>query len=121
MALLFFPVLLQAGDWIYRIRPGETLSAISARFLLPEINTAQLQAHNKIEQDRAIPVGSEINIPLEWLLQAPVGAEIVFLRGQVDLYRDGSTDPLTLEISDSLVLGDRLLTGAEAVVSIRFR
>ncbi|MEN8177298.1 MAG: FecR domain-containing protein [Pseudomonadota bacterium] len=120
MALLCLPALSQAEDWVYRIRPGETLSGISVRFLLPEITTAQLQAHNKIEEDREIPVGTEIRIPLEWLLQSPARAEIVFLRGEVDLYREGNQVPATLESKDALLLGDRVVTGPQAVVSIRF-
>lgn len=120
LVLLFFPALLQAEDWIYRIRPGETLSAISTRFLLPEFSTAQLQAHNNIEDDRGIPVGTEIRIPLEWLLQSPAGARIVFLRGEVDLYHVDDTVAATLKIDDRLELGDRVVTGPSAVVSIRF-
>ncbi len=120
MVLLLSPAMLQAEDWIYRIRPGETLSAISARFLLPDISTAQLQAHNKIEKDRAIHIGAEIRIPLEWLLQSPARAEIVILRGEVSLYRQGNTVPSTPVINDSLQLGDRVVTGTQAVVSIRF-
>ena len=118
--LVCLPLLLQAEEWIYRIRPGETLSGISARYLRPEISAAQLQVHNKIEKDRAIPIGTKILIPLEWLLQSPAGAEVVFVRGEVLLYRAGSQEPIPLDNQASLALNDRITTGADAVLSIRF-
>ncbi|MEN8166963.1 MAG: FecR domain-containing protein [Pseudomonadota bacterium] len=120
LLLLFLPALLQADDFVYRIRPGETLSGISARFLKPEITPTQLQAHNNIEKDRTIPIGTEIRIPLEWLQQAPAAAQVVFLRGEATLFRGGLESILQQGTQDLLLVGDRLLTGPSGVISIRF-
>ena len=120
LALLFLPGLASAEEWVYRIRPGENLSVISARYLLPEITPAQLQSHNNIEEDREIPIGTEIRIPLGWLQQAPAGVQIVFLRGEVALFRDGLVDSQPLRIDDKLNAGDRVVTGPYAVLSLEF-
>ena len=100
LLLLFLSGLGVAEDWIYRIRPGESLSVISARYLLPDITPVQLQSHNQIEKDREIPIGTEIRIPLEWLQHAPAGVQVVFLRGEVALFRDVSPDSRPLQMDD---------------------
>jgi len=120
LTLLFLTSLAKAEDWIYRIRPGENLSVISERYLSAEITPAQLQSHNHIEQDRDIPIGTEIRIPLEWLQQAPAGVQVVFLRGDVSLFRNGVTDSRLLGTDDILKAGDRVVTGPYAVLSLRF-
>ncbi|MBA1444456.1 MAG: hypothetical protein M3H12_00610 [Chromatiales bacterium] len=39
---------VQAEDWVYRMRSGDSLSKISAQFLKNEISTVRLQYYNQI-------------------------------------------------------------------------
>jgi len=119
LLLLTLCTLAQGEEWVYRMRAGETLSGISARFLRPGITPAQLQAHNQIIKDRQIPIGTEIHVPLAWLKQSPAQAEVLFLHGQVSLVRGGIA-PRTLTAPEPLRVGDQLTTGEDGVLGIRF-
>lgn len=117
---LLCTAVLQADDWIYRIRPGETLSSISARFLLPNIPVTQLQTYNNIENDRDIAVGTEIRVPLDWLAKSLAAVQVLYVYKEAELYRKGISQPVKPKVGDRLQLGDRIVTKGGAILSLRF-
>ena len=120
LSLLATSGWLHAEDWVYLIRPGETVGSIWERFVSDAVTPKQILDYNQIENDRNIPVGTQIRIPLEWLKQAPAAAKILFLRGEATLYRQGADEAVALTQEDSLELGDRVVTGPYSVLSILF-
>ncbi|WP_177419515.1 FecR domain-containing protein [endosymbiont of Lamellibrachia barhami] len=111
---------VQAEDWVYRMRSGDSLSKISAQFLKNEISTVRLQYYNQIENPTRIPLGSEIKVPLEWLKLTPSPAEVLSLEGEVSIVRAGESDPVSLSDVDQLQIGDVVTTGRQSSLALRF-
>lgn len=107
-----------AEDWVYTVRPGDSLWKISNDYLKSPEYWPKVQTLNNIEKTRQIPPGTRLTIPVEWLKQQPVSAEVIRFRGDVALIRHGKSSPL--ERSDSLKLGDGIRTGKNSSISIRF-
>ncbi len=111
---------VQAEDWVYRMRGGDSLSKISAQYLKNEISTVRLQYYNQIENPTRIPLGTEIKVPLEWLQLTPSPAEVLSLEGEVSIVRAGESDPVLLSEVDQLQIGDVVTTGRQSSLALRF-
>jgi hypothetical protein len=121
LALLSVSSAAWSEDWTYRIREGENLTLIAQRFMKPEFTPQQLQAHNRIEKDRKIPIGTGIRIPINWLRDLLVGVKVSYIMGQAGLYRASSPDKwIKLEPKAVLNAGDRIKTESNSVVALTF-
>ena len=65
--LLTVSSTVQAQDWAYRVRPGDTLWDVAGAHLKPSIPWQRLQDHNRIANPYQLPPGSTLQIPLAWL------------------------------------------------------
>ncbi|HZV39008.1 MAG TPA: LysM domain-containing protein, partial [Pseudoxanthomonas sp.] len=80
--LLFgFACVVAAGDWTYRVRPGDTLWDFSAAYLKSGYRWQQLQAHNRIADPYRLPPGSTLQVPITWLRAEPASAKVVAVHG----------------------------------------
>ncbi|RDH82096.1 MAG: sugar transporter [endosymbiont of Escarpia spicata] len=111
---------VQAEDWVYRLRGGDSLSKISAQYLKNEISSVRLQYYNQIKNPTRIPLGTEIKVPLEWLKLTPSPAEVLSLEGEVSIVRAGESDPVLLSEVDQLQIGDVVTTGRQSSLALRF-
>ena len=120
LALLLpaFPLLAQ--DWTYRVRPGDTLWDLGARYLKPSVAWEQLQAHNRVADPYRLPPGSQLRFPIAWLLVQPAPARVLAVRGPVQARR-GDNGPLhDVAEGEQLGIGTHLLTGSDASVTLAF-
>lgn len=94
-------------EFAYRTVAGDTLIGIAERFLLDPEEWRLLQKRNRIANPRAIPVGTEIRMPLGRMRSQarPMAVEVV--RGRAE----GATG--------ALAEGDRISTGGDGFVTIR--
>lgn len=126
VAVLVFLVLASIScqvlseDWVYRLHEGENLTIVKERFLKPEFTPEQLQVYNGIEKDREIPVGTEIRVPIDWMLDQLAGVKVSYVYGEVTLKRRGSNDAVLVATGDILKAGDRVNTGVKSAVSLLF-
>lgn len=111
---------LWSEDWSYRIHEGENLTLVAERFLKQEFTPEQLQIYNAIANDREIPIGTEIRVPIDWLKEVLAGIEVRFVYGQASLQRMGQGETTRLVPGTMLNAGDRIVTGADSTVSLRF-
>lgn len=101
----------------YRARLGDTLSMIAERLTTKRSNWIALAKINAIRNDRAIPVGTAIVIPVALLLQDPGSAKVVALSGIVSATSaDGKTS--SLEIGSTLYEGTRIETGQNSFLTL---
>jgi len=113
-------------EWIYGVIQGDTLSEFSEKYLRSDIPWVHVQTLNNIADPDHITPGSKIRVPLAWLSTRPTSAEVIALQGDVQLRRlpeQGSqASPLfrQLSLTDHLILGDVITTGADSSVAIRF-
>ncbi len=109
-----------ANDWIYTVRPGDTLWTLSETHLGSMKYLDALQRHNNITDPQQIAPGTRLKFPVAWLKHQPATAAVVSLQGEASLVSalDGSTRPLT--VNTPLHTGDRIVTGPDSNLSIRF-
>ena len=109
-----------ANDWIYTVRPGDSLWHLSETHLTSMKYLEPLQRHNNIADPQQIVPGSRLKFPVAWLKHQPATAMVVQLQGKARLVSaiDGSIQPLTIDTR--LHTGDRIETGPDSNLSIRF-
>jgi hypothetical protein len=115
--------LLAPGDetWAYRVVDGDTLIGISNRFLVRPRDWPALQRLNAIANPRHLQPDSTVRIPLAWMQQSSMVAEVVFVRGPVTVESAASaaSAPRPLVAGDSLRPQDLVHTGRDASATLR--
>ena len=110
---------VQAQEWVYRVRPGDTLWDVTGAYLKPSIPWQRLQEHNRIANPYQLPPGSTLRIPLNWLHDQPATAKVVALQGiAVARTAAGRDAPVTAGMT--LGSGARVTTSPEASLSLQF-
>lgn len=104
-------------DLTYYALQGDTLSSIALRYTEKSSNWALLGKRNKISNDRTIPVGTGILIPLELLPEEASQAQVAALAGHSTLKKkDGSQAAIAL--GDILTEGSQISTGNNGFLSL---
>jgi hypothetical protein len=117
--LLFVSWTVQAQEWVYRVRPGDTLWDVTGAYLKPSVPWQRLQEHNRIANPYQLPPGSTLRIPLQWLDRQPANAKVVALQGSATARAaTGREAPVTPGMS--LATGARLKTSPDASLSLQF-
>jgi hypothetical protein len=111
---------LWSEDWSYRLHQGENLTLVAERFLKPEFTPEQLQVYNGIPNDREIPIGTEIRVPIDWLKELLAGVKVRSVHGEASLRRRGGNETTSLVAGTMLNAGDRIITGVASAVSLLF-
>jgi hypothetical protein len=110
----------QAEEWIYTVRPGDTLWDIIDKYSVNLAYVPSLQSLNSVEDPRKIRPGTTLRIPVKWLKQQPAAVAIVSIVGAVTVTRHGSSESKPLDPGDLLVAGDAVATGAAGNAVFRF-
>lgn len=121
--VLFFLLLsislpVNAADWLYTIRPGDTLWTLCKEYTKEPSCWQKLGPLNNIARDRAIPPGTRIRIPANWLKVPAASAKIEFVQGQVS-YQLLGENALPASEGVELPIGSKLVTG-DGTVSLAF-
>jgi hypothetical protein len=99
-----------AGDWIYPAQEGDTLWDLCLKYTNKRGCWIELSTYNDVRNDRAIPIGTEIRIPYDWLIRPPVVGQVIALEGPVS-YQGTPTSPAKpLQAGQELRLGARLVS-----------
>ncbi|WP_313343259.1 FecR domain-containing protein [Stenotrophomonas sp.] len=121
LAALLLPAFASlAQDWTYRVRPGDTLWDLGDRYLQPSVPWQRLQSYNRVTDPYRLPPGSQLKFPIAWLQVQPAPARVLAVRGRVQA-RQGDAGPLRdVHQGERLGIGQHLLTGADASVTLAF-
>lgn len=132
--IVSWPGLSLGQDWLYTVRPGDTLWDLSERHLLDVAYWQRLQDYNDVSDPSRMPPGLRLRIPIRWLKVQPAPARVVGATagGTVTRVGSGSTSPLVegtlLHVGDSVEVpptgsatlgfadGSRLLIGPGSVL-----
>ncbi len=97
----------------YRAQPGDTLIGIGQKYLAQPAQWKQVQKLNQVRNDRAIPVGSLLRIPVALLRSTDAAATVVSMHGAVTV--NGTTTGLGAK----LATGSRIVTGDSGYLLLR--
>ncbi|SFC55485.1 FecR domain-containing protein [Collimonas sp. OK412] len=113
------PATLQVGaaTITYRAQLGDTLGVIAAQLTSSKNNWVQLAKLNHIDNDRTIPVGTAIIIPVALLPDDPSTAQVAAMSGNIDaVAADGK--PIDINIGTTLSEGAIINTGSNSFLSL---
>lgn len=116
--LLTLPYGAQGGDWVYTVRPGDTIWQLSQQYLKDPNQWPEVQKYNKVDDAHVMQPGRQLSIPVEWLKHQPKPARVIESHGDVALIRNGKSTTLT---GQALInSGDTLRSGADGSATIEF-
>lgn len=105
-------------DMTYFALEGDTLAGIAKRFTDKSSNWAAIGKRNKIINDRSIPVGSAILIPLELLPEEASTATVIALAGQSSAKKKNGVES-AIAIGDVFNEGTQISTGKNGFLSLQ--
>lgn len=118
LLLLVFTQSALSADWLYTMRPGDTIWQLCQEYTKEPACWQKLGPLNNIDRDRAIPPGTRIRVPASWLKVPPASASIDFVQGDVRYQPPGEPEKQAQE-GDQLAIGAKLITG-EGTASLGF-
>lgn len=104
--------------WAIEMRQGDTISSIARRYLVNPNDWVKLQQFNNVRLDRAMPVGTRVNVPASWMRLVDLDAQIVALRGKVRIERAGKEIPAA--VGTAVRVGDRIVAAEASSVTLKF-
>lgn len=104
---------LAADEIRYVVQPGDTLIGVGEALLARPADWVVLQRLNRVADDRRIPVGTQLRVPVRLLRAEPRAAEII------DAVGGASANDAPLATGDRVVAGAVLQTGETGHVVIR--
>jgi hypothetical protein len=113
------PSELQVGaaTITYRAQLGDTLSVIAEQLTASKSNWVQLAKLNRIGNDRTIPVGTAIIIPVALLPDDPSTAQVSAMSGNIDaIAADGRA--IDINIGATLSEGAIINTGSNSFLTL---
>ncbi|SMF48113.1 FecR family protein [Alteromonadaceae bacterium Bs31] len=139
---LFSAVPASAEDWIYTVRPGDTLWDLCLEYTTEKGCWQKIGPYNEVDFPPSLAPGTRIKFPMAWLKTQPVNVELLFIYGDVQVEIPGkkqlSAGSMSLgetSISDlrnreeseqkpyvgmELPVGTSVSTGADGSASLKF-
>lgn len=116
--LMVLSHMASASDWIYTVRPGDTIWGLSHQYLKDPNKWPAVQRLNNVSEAQAMRPGTQLHIPVEWLKSQPKPARAIETGGEVTLVRNGKGQPLTA--ATAINSGDTVRSGANGSATIEF-
>lgn len=120
LTLLSSTGVASAQEWRYRVRPGDTVWDLTAKYVRKDIPWQQLQAHNAVADPHRLPPGSLIRIPVAWLKQQPAKARVLGVQGAVVAQVGRASKTFAVAEGMLLGIGTRLRTAKGANLTLQF-
>jgi hypothetical protein len=109
-----------ATDWLYTVRPGDTLWDVSEAYLVETSYWQRLQALNRVVDPQNLAPGSRLKIPVAWMRTKPAPARVTAVEGEVAV-QSGDGQGRSPAAPDMLLNpGDEVTTASDSSVSIEF-
>ncbi len=103
-----------ADDWLYTVKPGDTVWDLSHRMLKDWRYWKDILKRNDIKDATTVRPGTRIAIPLYVVRKEHSEARVEAVHGEVRLIQDGGTKPLPLKPGMALSVGDLVVTADES-------
>lgn len=105
-----------AADWIYSTRDGDTLWDLCLQYTNKRGCWIELAKYNGVDNDRRIPIGTRIRIPVAWLKQQVVVGRALTVTGEVSYSQRNDHTFTPLQSGQELHLGALIETGEGSVL-----
>lgn len=109
-----------AAEWTYRVRPGDNLWDLAARYLRSDIDWRRLQSHNNVADPYALPPGTRIRVPVAWLRTQPEHARLMFVRGTVRMSESEGSAGRPAAEGARIAMGGWVETAVDASATVEF-
>ena len=106
-------------EWLYSVRPHDTLIHFGKRHLINPDDWRILQKLNRIKDPYRMPVGSKMRVPLRLVKQGPASAEVILASGAAYILSADKSRRL-VDVGQQLNVGDELQTTDKSKLNIRF-
>ena len=100
-----------AQDWLYTVKPGDTVWDLSHSMLKDWRYWKDILKHNNIKDATTIRPGMRIAIPMYEVREETSEARVEAVHGNVQVWRKGNSDPIPLKPGVALSVGDKVATG----------
>ncbi|MEH6911966.1 MAG: FecR domain-containing protein [Oceanicoccus sp.] len=100
----------QAADWLYSVRPGDTLWDLCQKYTTKPDCWLNLGKVNNVEFPRRLPPGYLIRIPVPWLKEQPLPVSVSYVQGQAYVTRSDEQTSRPITIGDKLLIGSTIRT-----------
>ncbi len=100
------------AEWVYTVRPGDTVQSIADRYLAQAGEWPSLLRYNNISQTSELSPGTLIKIPVRLLKTYPKPAKLLVSQGSVWVRKAHSTPYVPALRGSRLTVGDELKTDA---------
>ncbi len=107
---VLFSKPVNAADWVYTMRPGDTLWTLCREYTNEPLCWQKLGLINNIAKDRSIPPGTRIRVPVAWLKVPPATVTVSYVQGEASFQRPDEAEK-NLEAGMELSVGTRIRTG----------
>lgn len=107
------------ADWNYRVRPGDNLWDLAARYLKPDVPWQKLQDYNQVGNPLHLPPGSTMHFPVGWLRQGPAPATVVAVIGNATAKAPGNAPTIPVTAGMSVGYGTELDTAADTSLTLQ--
>jgi hypothetical protein len=108
-----------AGDFVYTMRPGDSVWLISQHMLKNPGLYQRLAEHNQIANPLAMIPGQRLKIPAHWLKTEPAAATVLAMSGKVRMERPDES-PRDVHLNEALKANDTLITAADSSALLAF-
>lgn len=111
---------LGASEWLYTVRPGDTLWDVVDRYAVNLAYVDRLQSLNEVTDPRRLDIGSILRVPVAWLRKQPAAVEVIEISGNVSVTRHQQSGASTPQPGDRLRSGDSIATSPTGNALLRF-
>lgn len=119
LAALHAPGVLAApSDWNYRVRPGDNIWDLTARYLRADVPWQRLQDYNHVADPLHLSPGSTLHFPVGWLRQGPAPATVVAVIGNAEVKTPDAAPSVPVTVGMSVRYGAELDTSSAASLTL---
>ena len=119
-ASTFAPTLRATpADWSYRVRPGDNLWDLAARYLKPAIPLQKLQDYNQVGDPLHLPPGTTVRVPVAWLRLSPAPAKVLAVIGDAQAKVGDVAPAVPVTQGMSVGYGTALVTQQDASLTLQ--
>lgn len=111
---------VHANEWLYTVRPGDTLWDVVEKYTVHLGYVDRLQALNGVTNPKRLDVGSTLRIPVGWLRSEPVSVVVQQVTGSANATRQDQATSRLLQSGDELRAGDSVATGESGNILLEF-
>ncbi|MEM7250134.1 MAG: FecR domain-containing protein [Pseudomonadota bacterium] len=113
LACLLFVPRVNAVDWIYTARPGDSFWNIAETHLTSVGLWKRLQSYNRVQNPTELRPGTRVKIPVHWLRERPASAVLAESSGEVRIATKRNAKSRAGAQGDQLEAGYFVSTGQD--------